>query len=125
MRSAPNSAACARAKAKAFSLAGISEAKTMVEGLLHPGLSRSAIGNLLAVRKNVIKDVTGLAVSGDTCRGEMNHAVRMADCVPTDVMRVCGILMRGPNNRLLYGGCCASSWEMSIENCPVHVEEGA
>ena len=41
---APNSFACASAKAKAFSLAGVSEAKRMVEGLLHPGLSAIAMG---------------------------------------------------------------------------------
>jgi hypothetical protein len=33
-----NSAACASAKAKAFSFVGISVAKRMVEGLLHLGL---------------------------------------------------------------------------------------
>src|ERR1035438_6525415 len=38
MSSAPNSAACAKATAKAFSLTGISVAKRMVDGLLQPGL---------------------------------------------------------------------------------------
>src|SRR5215472_3895542 len=45
MRSAAASRAWASAKLKARSLAGISEAKRMVEGLLQPGLL--AMGNLL------------------------------------------------------------------------------
>src|SRR5580692_10181312 len=47
MRLASNSLACATAKFRAFSLAGISEAKRMVEGLLHPGLIAVAMGYLL------------------------------------------------------------------------------
>src|SRR5664279_2684517 len=43
MRSAPNSVACANAYAKAFSFAGTSEAKRMVDGLLHPGFKRIGI----------------------------------------------------------------------------------
>src|ERR1035438_1236350 len=47
-RSEPNSAAWAKAKAKAFSLTGNSAAKRMVEGLLHPGLMVD-MGELLSL----------------------------------------------------------------------------
>jgi hypothetical protein len=36
--------ACARANEKAFSFAGISEAKRMVEGLIQPGFNTAAMG---------------------------------------------------------------------------------
>jgi hypothetical protein len=44
IRSAPNSEACASANEKAFWLAGISDVKRMVEGLLQPGLITAAMG---------------------------------------------------------------------------------
>src|SRR5215469_16211092 len=73
MRSAPNSFACASAKEKALSLAGISEAKRMVEGLLQPGLNAIAMGTSFNVRSNYCRAKGKSAVSESTSTCDLSH----------------------------------------------------
>src|SRR5450432_1886180 len=79
MRSAPNSLAWARAKAKAFSLAGISEAKRMVEGLLQPGRRAAAMGTALRCGANANYGLAAHAVRRGTGDSDLKHQIWCGD----------------------------------------------